>query len=808
MRKFIIFFLFLMMAGWILGNKIPLVLSHLETLKWNFELNSRNVTAWWVYSKPNLSNPNEYVNVAAENEGAACVDDASRAVILFLQLYEETKNQIYLNDARGGLEFLMAMEGNDGEFYNFVYKDGEINKYGITSQKSVSWWTVRGFWALSLGAHVFKNVKDDYSMELFNHAYVAYKAIKSTLRNGLVLGYSDMSSVFLLGLSELYMINPDRDIALTAKEAANGILKTQSRSGFTNGIFFTSNKMDHWNGWGARQVQALALAGRVFKDSEWIRAAEYTALHFYPKLIFSLGPIYTINGSIVSYPQISYANEVMISSLTELYISTKKEIYADMAYVAASWYFYNNHLGELMYTIDGKGYDGLEKFFRNIDSGAESTICADLSLSDLMKLPSNFSTFLKGKRTFQNGIVLLNASKMYSGFGGVDIIQDGSVANGSYALLSPYSTLSGTVNINRNSSYDLYISYLNTSFDGEINIYLGAERYEFRPRISQKFEFAKILSGVHLSKGKSRIVIEYVSQSNSAKIGIAQIILVPHVIIQTISSDGKRCLTSLFNNSDHPLSINSLIKGELIKAYVYNNDGSILKSNIAPIGGFAFVTWFSINATSQSIPVTVQFKRSTVAATSGKFVMINLSPFFNNSGVVSIHSNIPANFDNPSGSVGAAYPLEFLKKQIKSGLFTPKFDEMQVPFYMGKLSSNTKDNMTLQNQKIGVRGDNYKELFLLGSADHGNYIKTVKFYYSDGSSEEGAVGFADWFLKPLPGEWAVFSAPYGLNSQMQKINGKPKLYVQQIKLDGSKKLIGIEFPNQITMHIFAITLLR
>lgn len=808
MKRTIIFFLFLIMAGWTLGNKIPLALSHLKTLKWNFELNSRNVTAWWVYSKPNLSNPTEYVNITAKNEGAVCIDDASRAVILFLQLYKETEDRTYLRDARGGLEFLMAMEGNNGEFYNFVYKNGKINKYGVTSQKSVSWWTVRGFWALSMGAHVFKNTNSGYSSELFNHAFMAYNAIKSTLQNGLVLGYSDISSVFLLGLSELYMVNPDPDIALIAKKVANGILKTQSRSGFTNGTFFTSNKMYYWNGWGARQVQSLALAGRVFKNPKWIKMAEYAALRFYPKLIFSLGPIYSMNGSITSYPQISYANEVIVSSLTALYISTKKEIYADMAYIAASWYFYNNHLGELMYTMDGKGYDGLEEFFRNIDSGAESTICADLSLSDLMKLPSDLSAFLKGKRIFQNGIIFLNASKMYSGFGGVDIVQNSSVANGAYALLSPYSTLSGSVIINKGDGYDVYISYLNTTANGKINIYLGNKQYETHPRINQRFEFAKVLSDVHLSNGKNRIVVEYVSQSNSAKIAIAQIILVPHIIIQTISPDGKRRLTSVFNKSNHPLNINSFVTGKIFRAYIYNNDGSILKSSTVPGGGFAFIDWLSTNVSVHSAPVTVRFKRSTVVATSGKFVMIDLSPFFNNSGVVSIHSNIPANFDNPAGSAGAAYPLEILKKQIKNGLFILKIEEMQIPFYMGMLLSNAKDNMTLQDQKISIEKANYKELFILGSADHGNYVKTAKLYYSDGSSEKVAIGFADWFLNPLPGEWTVFTAPYGLNSQMQKINGKPKLYVQRIKLDDSKKLIGIEFPNQITMHIFAITLLH
>ncbi len=352
----------------------------------------------------------------------------------------------------------MAMEGSNGEFYNFVYKNNEINKYGITSRKSVSWWTVRGFWALAMGAQVFKEIDIDYSTELLNHAFMAYRAIKSTLQKGLVLGYSDMSSIFLIGLSEFYTASPSSNIALIADEVAKGILNTQSKNGFMDGTFFTSKQMYYWNGWGARQIQALAFAGRIFRNSKWIKAAEYAALHFYPKLVFSLGPIYSMNGSITSYPQISYANEVIVSGLTELYISTKKEIYADMAYITASWYFHNNHLGDIMYTKDGKGYDGLEKFFRNIDSGAESTICADISLSDLMRLPNGLLPFLQGMKISQDGIVVFNVSKMYSGFGGVKIVKNNSVGNGNYAILSPYSTLSEKFSVDKTGTYDIYTS--------------------------------------------------------------------------------------------------------------------------------------------------------------------------------------------------------------------------------------------------------------------------------------------------------------------------------------------------------------
>ncbi len=262
------------------------------------------------------------------------------------------------------------------------------------------------------------------------------------------------------------------------------------------------------------------------------------------------------------------------------------------------------------------------------------------------------------------------------------------------------------------------------------------------------------------------------------------------------------------NKSNHVLKVENFIEGVPTTVRLYNSNGNVLNSNIIPEGGFAFIEWSSKGIKPKRTSNGVKFKKTTVAATLDSFVMINLYEFFNNAGVVSIHSNVPANFDNPSGNAGAAYPLEFLKKEVTNGLLTAIVDNRRVPFYMGNLSSNTKDNMTLQGQNIGLKGAQCKELFILGSSDHGNYTKILKLFYSDGTSEKVLIGFADWFLKPLSGEWIAFRAPYGLSSQLQKINGNPKLYVQKIKLNSSKKLIGIKFPTQITMHIFAISFLR
>jgi|YelNatPaOPRAMG01_1025707.scaffolds.fasta_scaffold34261_2 hypothetical protein len=802
--------LFISMA---FGGEIPLSLSHLNSLEWNFNLNGENVTAWWVYSTPSSTEPGKYINIPAQNEGAVCVDDAARAIVLYLQLYEENGDRSLLNEAKGGLNFLMAMENEDGESYNFVFPNGQINKYGSTSQKSVSWWTVRSFWALSMGARIFKQVDPSYSSKLLSHALLAFKAIKSSLNNGLVLGYSDLSSVYLLGLSNLYEIYPSDEIAKTAQIVGEGILSTQIKNdeNFMNGVFFTNKELYYWNGWGARQVQALALAGRIFNINQWIKSAEYTALNFYPKLIFSLGPVYSINGSITEYPQIAYADEVIVSGLTELYLSTKKQVYDDMAYMAASWLFYNNHLGELMYTNDGKGYDGLEEYFRNTDSGAESTICADLILSDLEELPKSFVLpFLQSKRIDENGIKIIDVSQMNSSFGGISTT-NASVGNGTYATFSPYAVASKSVNIVANGMYDIYISYYNPSAGGSINLYLDDVKYPISLETNSNFEIYKIIS-TSLSKGKHTITIEYLNNNQSSTTNLAQIIIVPEVIYQTISVNGKNNLTIVDNTSDKSMSFDSTTNGTIVNVYSFPlnaNTAKELSNEYINEKSIDFIQWNTNKVIQKEINQSIIFNNKiTIAKTFGNFLTLDLSNIFNDSGIVSINSNTPANFDNPSGTTGAAYPLQFLTNEIKDGFLEVNINKYQIPFYFGKVLSNSLDNVRLEGQNISINATKISEIFLLGSSDHGNYQRNLKIYYSDGSTQETPIEFADWFLGPLPNEIVAFEAPYGISSTMERIEGHPKLYVQIIKTDHSKEIIGIGFPSQITMHIFAITLME
>jgi hypothetical protein len=83
-------------------------------------------------------------------EGVACVDDAARAIVLFLDLWRETGDRRLRDWARALLEFVLYMQRDDGRFHNFIRDwDGNINLDGPTSYAGGTFWQARAVRALA-----------------------------------------------------------------------------------------------------------------------------------------------------------------------------------------------------------------------------------------------------------------------------------------------------------------------------------------------------------------------------------------------------------------------------------------------------------------------------------------------------------------------------------------------------------------------------------------------------------------------------------------------------------------------------------
>src|SRR5215217_4691446 len=143
-------------------NRGDVNLSHLNFLVEDVEIAGQPMAITHIYSE----SP-RYEWVDASGEGIAAVDDAARAALVYLTDYESTSDPTSLDKARRLLNFVLYMQADDGQFYNFIIdRAGTINQTGNTSFKSSGWWAARAARALGAGYRVMRTVDPDYASQL------------------------------------------------------------------------------------------------------------------------------------------------------------------------------------------------------------------------------------------------------------------------------------------------------------------------------------------------------------------------------------------------------------------------------------------------------------------------------------------------------------------------------------------------------------------------------------------------------------------------------------------------------------------
>lgn len=404
-----------LLAGWavLLFLRTPLGaqelsminLSHLEHLGEDILLGSDSVRIIHVYSQyPS------YKWVSAKEsgpEGIACVDDAGRAAVFYLRHYERTYEIQSLTRAKQLLRFVMAMQTEDGQFYNFIHTDRTINKEGKTSFKSFGWWAARGLWAMASGYRVLKNTEPAMGAELRTRIERCLPHIDSLFqRYGkmsslqmykvprwlLYESAADATSELLLGLLEYYAVAPDARVKRSIEYLAEGLMVMQDGDirSFPYGLHRSWETM--WHMWGNGQTEALARGGVLLRNKRMIQSAEREARGFYSRLLIDgfykemdvLKP-----ETKVRFEQIAYGVRPMAVGLIRLYEATGNQDYLVLAGLTASWLMGNNVAGAQMYDpATGRCFDGIrDSVTVNKNSGAESTIEALLTLLEVERYP-------------------------------------------------------------------------------------------------------------------------------------------------------------------------------------------------------------------------------------------------------------------------------------------------------------------------------------------------------------------------------------------------------------------------------------
>lgn len=355
----------------------------------------------------------EYGWVDAAGEGIAAVDDVARAAIVYLWYYERTGDERALEQARLCLEFVRALQTDDGWFHNFVYdREGTINTEGITSYKSLGWWALRGLWALAEGYRVFLPLDPAYAAGLQAAYRLTERALRDSFLNygafsqvhGFSLpawlpgGAADVSGLALVALTSYYRADPNPDTAAAIEPIADGLAASALGDAATypfGMIPVLSNAPGYWHAWGSHMIHGLAEAGAALDRPDWIDAARASADRFLMRqLAFErfreMGILPRRLG------QIAYGTNMLVQDLMAIYRATGEEQYATLAGLASSWFFGNNMANFVMYDAErGRGFDGINgptEWRVNRNAGAESTIEALLALLTVSADPRSART--------------------------------------------------------------------------------------------------------------------------------------------------------------------------------------------------------------------------------------------------------------------------------------------------------------------------------------------------------------------------------------------------------------------------------
>ncbi|HPM94873.1 MAG TPA: hypothetical protein PLM80_04885 [Mesotoga sp.] len=762
MRR-ILALLMIVMPVALAGINVEIDLSHLEFLRDEFDIEGSVEMGYWIYAdrQPDGS----YRHAQASGEGVTCVDDVARVAILYLRLFENSADETHYLRAREALDFLLAMQDADGDFFNFIFDDGKINRNGPTSRKGGNWWTARGFWALSTGAWILGQRDPSYSIELARASQKAFRVLLNYERDGLIQGYTDVSSVALLGAVELYRISNDLEALNFIKRCSGSLISkliTDDDSIFRGLVDENAPQetVPHWHGWGSRQLEALAMTALALEDDELLELA-VDAFKEGATLLLGAGPVYSLTGFVQLFPQIAYAAEAAISTGYTLFSITNDREIATITALLGSWFIGLNPLGQSMIGPNGEGYDGMEFSHINRNAGAESTISMLLSLERVSRLPEEYEKYFSGAIELLTPAKVIEAEAMRTGLSEVDTFQ-GTGISGNAAL-----KVSGVFSL-RESVALPPVPY--SAFTGIGNVQTGPVSFTLRLGESRSEETVSIAQKSIFKVG----VITGTAQESTLTLGgkvesgsfdLDQLVLLPDLIALYIPGDE----TLVLNYRDVP---------------GYEEGMTVLPGRIV--------------STERKI---VQVP--TVAVDSIENldrVHLDLRPLFDNDGLATADERKSSNFDNPQGIFGASYPAQELEKSFIDG----RLEISDVEF---AITTKGRDNMRLTGQAVTFVPEVFSRICILGAANHGDYTGQAMLVYEDGTTQNIAVSFSDWCGGPSKGEDIAFTFPsrYDNTGNIERI--KCMLYYRCAEtLD--KPLKTIVFPQIPNVHIFAITLRR
>lgn len=366
----------------------------------------------------------DYHLVADSDEGFTCVDDVSRAALVYLRHKNFSADTSIQNKVTGLLNFLLEMQSPDGYFYNFLFPGNAINKNGKTSINTANWWSWRALQTLTEASPSIKRINPALADKIdsginkliikIKSGVAAFPLITKKVKNITVPQWlpggsaTDQASILILGLINYCTYHHDRELKNFIRNLADGIAMMQhgNELQFPYSCFLSWENI--WHAYGSDQAYALMKAGRFLNESGYIDKAVAEVDNLYPWLLKngmrSSFALIKSTGYVAvdekQFPQIAYGIRPMIFAAAEAYEVTGHQKYADIAGHLAAWFFGANAANEIMYdTSTGRCYDGIAaKDSVNKNSGAESTIECLLAMQKIETYPAIISSMNNYKK--------------------------------------------------------------------------------------------------------------------------------------------------------------------------------------------------------------------------------------------------------------------------------------------------------------------------------------------------------------------------------------------------------------------------
>jgi hypothetical protein len=319
------------------------------------------------------------------NQGDACTDDITRAIVFACDLYIESGGARAQKLARRWSTFLHHVEIKDrpGVFAPFIFEDGRLNIGGFNSRPPSKWAQSNVARAY---ARLWKAFGDDRAEAGFwrtkRKSTPDLKAIANRVDGDLTayevsLEAGDASAMRVL----------ERRITRDVQRIMSNLEPEGYFSDFRHGAepvrLHRTVQL-----WGYHQLMAVAKAGRVLDRPEWLEPCVATVQALIDPLLETVFPVlpYAWPVDAAAHPRAwpdapsrwtgtAYHVSSLVAGLGELYLATGDNGYAQRAIRIADWLLGENPAGEVMYhPTHGGCYDGILGDWVNRNMGAESSI--------------------------------------------------------------------------------------------------------------------------------------------------------------------------------------------------------------------------------------------------------------------------------------------------------------------------------------------------------------------------------------------------------------------------------------------------